>query len=72
MFNRNWIYVCVYYCVVYLQPGAALGIQYMDTFKWTAGFGVKDKSIPDLHPQSDTIFRIGSVSKVFAVSYAVT
>ena len=40
----------------------------MDKFKLTKGFGVKDKGTPDISPDPDTIFRIGSVSKVFAVS----
>ena len=46
----------------------------MDRFKWTRGFGVKDKDMPDVSPDPDTIFRIGSVSKMFAVScsYACT
>ena len=53
---------------MYIQPGAAYGMQYMDKFKWAKGFGVKDKGTPDVSPDPDTIFRIGSVSKVFAVS----
>ena len=40
----------------------------MDTFKWTKGYGMKDKDVPDVSPDDDTIFRIGSVSKIFAVS----
>ena len=40
----------------------------MDKFKWTRGFGVKDKDMPGVSPDPDTIFRIGSVSKIFAVS----
>ena len=43
-------------------------MQYMDTFKWTKGYGMKDKDVPDVSPDDDTIFRIGSVSKIFAVS----
>ena len=44
----------------------------MDRFKWTRGFGVKDKDTPDVSPDPDTIFRIGSVSKIFAVSCSYT
>lgn len=40
----------------------------MNKIKWTKGFGVKDKGTPDVPPDADTIFRIGSVSKIFAVS----
>ena len=43
-------------------------MQYMDKFKWTRGFGAKDKDMPHVSPDPDTIFRIGSVSKIFAVS----
>ena len=55
----------------YIQPGAAYGMQYRDSSKWTKGFGVKNKETPDVPPDPDTIFRIGSVSKVFAVSFSL-
>ena len=35
---------------------------------WNKGFGVKSKSGKSEPPDHDTIFRIGSVSKVFVVS----
>lgn len=34
---------------------------------WTKGFGVIDKNKPGDVPDADTIFRIGSVSKIFPV-----
>ena len=55
--------------VVILQPGVAVGIQYMDTLQWTKGFGAKDVVHPDVPPDADTIFRIASITKVFVVSY---
>ena len=51
----------------YLQPGIAASVVYRDQVVFSKGFGVKDKSKPGA-PDGSTIFRIGSVSKVFAVS----
>ena len=41
----------------------------MDKSQWTKGFGVKDKEIPNVPPDADTIFRIASITKVFVVRY---
>jgi len=49
------------------QPGIAASVVYRDQVVFSKGFGVKDKSKPGA-PDGSTIFRIGSVSKVFAVS----
>ncbi|XP_003387189.1 PREDICTED: putative beta-lactamase-like 1 [Amphimedon queenslandica] len=48
-------------------PGVAMGISYKGKNIWSKGFGVKDKNKPGIAPDDDTIFRIGSVSKVFPV-----
>ena len=50
-----------------LQPGITASVVYRDQVVFSKGFGVKDKSKPGA-PDGSTIFRIGSVSKVFAVS----
>ena len=50
-----------------MQPGIAAGVSYQDKTIWFKGFGVKSKTGSAMAPDSDTIFRIGSVSKVFAV-----
>ena len=55
--------------MLFLQPGVAIGIQYMDKLQWTKGFGAKDIAHPDVPPDVDTIFRIASITKVFVVSY---
>ena len=44
-----------------------MGISYKGKNIWTKGFGVKDKNKPGIAPDGDTIFRIGSVSKIFPV-----
>ena len=56
--------VCAYW---YVQPGIAYSVTYKGTVLKNGGVGVKLKgnSAP---PDSNSIFRIGSVSKVFAVS----
>jgi CubicO group peptidase (beta-lactamase class C family) len=48
-------------------PGIAAGLVYRDKVLWSKGVGtiVKGKTSP---PTTTTVFRIGSVSKVFAVS----
>ena len=53
--------------VFVFQPGIAASVVYRDQVIFSKGFGVKDKTKPDA-PDESTIFRIGSVSKVFAVS----
>ena len=53
----------LYFC----QPGIAASMVYRDQVVFSKGFGVKDKTKPGA-PDGNTIFRIGSVSKVFAVS----
>ena len=58
----------MYFLINVLQPGVAIGIQYMDKLQWTKGFGAKDIVRPDDPPDADTIFRIASISKVFVVS----
>ena len=46
-----------------------MGLTYMGKTIWTKGFGVIAKNNPKLGPPNETtIFRIGSVSKVFSVS----
>lgn len=45
-----------------------MGISYKGKSLWTKGFGVKDKKKPGTAPDDNTIFRIGSVSKIFPVS----
>ena len=57
-------------CFFVLQPGIAASVVYRDQVIFSKGFGVKDKTKPDA-PDGNTIFRIGSVSKVFAVSSRV-
>lgn len=46
-------------------------ISYRDTDLLSVAYGVKDKKKPDVKPDGDTIFRIGSLSKVFVVSFCV-
>ena len=50
-----------------MQPGMAYSVAYKGTTLKAGGIGVKVKGSNDV-PDSTTIFRIGSVSKVFAVS----
>jgi len=42
-------------------------ISYKDTDLLSVAYGVKDKKKPDVKPDGDTIFRVGSLSKVFVV-----
>ena len=49
------------------QPGLVARISYRDTDLLSVAYGVKDKKKPDVKPDGDTIFRIGSLSKVFVV-----
>ena len=51
----------------FLKPGIAASVIYRDSVIWSKGFGVKEKTKPGI-PDGKTIFGIGSVSKVFAVS----
>ncbi|XP_065903520.1 putative beta-lactamase-like 1 [Dysidea avara] len=48
-------------------PGLVARISYRDTDLLSVAYGVKDKKKPDVKPDGDTIFRIGSLSKVFVV-----
>jgi len=55
-----------------MQPGIAAAIAYRGEVILTAGVGVvskKDKS--SRKPDGDTIFRIGSITKVFVVSAVI-
>ena len=52
---------------VYMQPGIAYSVMYKGTVLKSGGVGVKVKG-NSAAPDSNSIFRIGSVSKVFAVS----
>ncbi len=56
--------------VGYLQPGIAYSLTYKDKVLFSGGLGVTVKN-KNGEPNGTTIFRIGSVSKVFAVSYSV-
>lgn len=45
-----------------------MSITYMGRTIWTKGFGLKDKKHSDAGPPDEkTIFRIGSISKIFPV-----
>ena len=51
------------------QPAIAISVTYMGETLWSKGLGVKSKDDPNhTPPDGDTIFRIGSVSKIFPVS----
>ena len=50
-----------------VQPGIAYSVTYKGTVLKNGGVGVKVKGY-SAPPDSNSIFRIGSVSKVFAVS----
>ena len=55
-----------------MQPGLAAAIAYRGEVILTVGDGVvskKDK--PSRKPDGDTIFRVGSITKVFVVSAVV-
>lgn len=49
-------------------PGIAISVTYLGKSIWTKGFGVKSKESKSEAPEGDTIFRIGSVSKIFPVT----
>ena len=51
-----------------MQPGIAYSLTYNDKVLFSGGLGVTVKN-KNVVPNGTTIFRIGSVSKVFAVSY---
>ena len=55
-------------CWLTMQPGITASVVYRDQVLFTKGLGMINKKEPNTPPQGDTIFRIGSVSKVFAVS----
>ena len=50
-----------------MQPGIAYSVAYKGRVLKAGGLGVKTKGSTDT-PDSNTIFRVGSVSKVFPVS----
>ena len=52
------------------KPGIAYSVTYKGTLLQAGGLGVKTKGSAGA-PDSNTIFRIGSVSKVFAVSFTI-
>ena len=51
----------------FMQPGIVYSVAYKGRVLKAGGFGVKAKGSTDV-PDSNTIFRVGSVSKVFPVS----
>ena len=54
---------------IFPQPGVAAAVAYRGEIILTVGDGVVDKSSKTPKaPDGDTIFRIGSISKVFVVS----
>ena len=63
---------CAYlFCLFsFHQPGIAYSVVYRDSVLKSRGLGVLNRTAkPATPPDGSTIFRIGSVSKVFAVSY---
>ena len=52
-----------------LQPGISASVSYREQTIWSKGFGVNSKTGSATPPDGDSIFRIGSVSKVFAVRW---
>eukprot|EP01116_Phalansterium_solitarium_P014939 TRINITY_DN3286_c0_g1_i1.p1 TRINITY_DN3286_c0_g1~~TRINITY_DN3286_c0_g1_i1.p1 ORF type:complete len:502 (-),score=146.34 TRINITY_DN3286_c0_g1_i1:116-1621(-) len=48
-------------------PGLYVAVTYGQQVVWEAGFGSKNLSDPGVPPDADTIFRIGSGTKMFAV-----
>jgi len=62
------MYSTYYICYFITQPGLAAAVAYRGETILTVSEGVIDKkSTPPRKPDSDTIFRIGSISKVFVV-----
>ena len=55
-----------------MQPAITASLVYREQVLFTKGVGMISKKQPKTPPQGDTIFRIGSISKVFAVSCWVT
>ena len=53
-----------------MQPGIAYSVAYKGRVLKAGGFGVKTKGSNDA-PDSSTIFRVGSVSKVFPVGQLI-
>lgn len=65
-----WLYIqtpILFTLYVFLKPGIAYSIFYKDRVLKSGGLGVRVKGNGTV-PDGNTIFRIGSVSKVFAVS----
>eukprot|EP00808_Paulinella_micropora_P014436 g10109.t1 len=48
-------------------PGMGIGIVYDQSTLWAGGLGLCDKNDPSSRVNADSIFRIGSISKVFSV-----
>ena len=53
--------------ILIMQPGIAYTVAYKGRILKAGGLGVKTKGRTDA-PNSNTIFRVGSVSKIFPVS----
>lgn len=48
-------------------PAVSAGVMYKGKLIWSYGYGTVNKSAPAVAPNPDTIFRIGSISKLFPV-----
>lgn len=46
--------------------GLSVGVVYNQSLLWSRGYGLKNASDPTSTPDANTIFRIGSISKIFA------
>ena len=64
------MYVCMYITVLcFHQPGLAAAIAYRGETLLSVGYGTIKKG-SETAPNGDTIFRIGSLTKIFTVSHA--
>ena len=61
------LFFCSNYTILVLQPAVSVSLVYMGSEIWARGYGVKSKAESSGPPDHDTIFRIGSISKVFSV-----
>jgi len=48
-------------------PAVSAGVMYKGKLIWSYGYGTVNKTAPAQVPNPDTIFRIGSISKIFPV-----
>ena len=56
----------------FIQPGLAAAVAYRGETILNIGYGVVDKKSKSARtPDGDTIFRVGSISKVFVVSAVI-